>query len=298
MFQQLLAEANEISLSNLTGSSRSTYKTNLSVYQSVIEENIGTQAFPIDENKMMAFITYQFNNGRACSTLMNYISAFSNYFRENNLDNLTQSLQFKRFKSGLLHKLKSGHFPYQKEPFNPKWFPQILNLFPISTQDNYRFFLIITLAWHCFLRVSETTNLRFKDLTYDGEKLTVFIRWSKSDQVGNGEYCYVYNSESVSNPIKYLDGIKNFNPEEYISNRSIQSLRSHLKVVLKKIGVTNPECYIFHSLRRGAAYMASENGIQDCVIKKHGRWKSDAYIRYVRVDASRAGMEITKSITI
>ena len=86
----------------------------MSVYQSVIEENIGTQAFPIDENKMMAFITYQFKNGRACSTLMNYISAFSYYFHENNLDNLTQSLQFKRFKSGLRHKLKSGHFPYQK----------------------------------------------------------------------------------------------------------------------------------------------------------------------------------------
>ena len=54
--------------------------------------------------------------------------------------------------------------------------------------------------------------------------------------------------------------------------------------------------YNWHSFRRGGAYHASLNGVQDCVIKQQGRWKSDAYIRYVAIDAVRAGTDISNAL--
>ena len=68
------------------------------------------------------------------------------------------------------------------------------------------------------------------------------------------------------------------------------------RIALKQIGV-NPANYSWHSFRRVGASRASERGVQDSVIKKHGRWNSEAYQRYVLIDAMRAGKEITISLT-
>ena len=75
------------------------------------------------------------------------------------------------------------------------------------------------------------------------------------------------------------------------------SLISRLRQRLEMIGVEDPAAYSWHSFRRGAAFLASRKGVQDCVIKKHGRWSSDAYIRYVSVEAVRAGREVYVSLT-
>ena len=59
--------------------------------------------------------------------------------------------------------------------------------------------------------------------------------------------------------------------------------------------------YSGHSFRIGVATMAAKNGIGDCIIQTMGRWKSDAYVRYVRLpreqlaDVSRALMVESKA---
>lgn len=295
MLAQLLQQAEEISSHAIADSSKLSYRKSINVYAKVMA-SIGEEAFPITLEKMMGFITNQYNEKRQCSTLMNYIGGLSNYFKENSLENLTQHMRFKVFKSGIRRQLKSGIFPYQKEPFNSDWFQNILHFFPVSMSDNARFMLLISLCWHCFLRVSEAMQLKKEDLNFDSEKLSVFIRSSKTDQLGEGETCYVYPSNAASNPIHYLEVLNFLNTGENISGMSIQALRSHLKFVLNSIGIAYVDSYSFHSFRRGAAFLASEKGVQDCVIKKHGRWKSDAYLRYVRVEAARAGNEITKAL--
>lgn len=128
------------------------HRKSINVYVKVMA-SIGEEAFPITLEKMMGFITNQYNKKRQCSMLMNYIGGLSNYFKENNLENLTQHMRFKVFKSGIRRQLKSGIFPYQKEPFNSEWFQNILHFFPVSMLDNARFMLLISLCWHCFLRV-------------------------------------------------------------------------------------------------------------------------------------------------
>ena len=300
IFQQLLEQGTEISFNSIASSSKTTYNGVISVYFKVMNEKIKEIPFPITIDKLIAFMVFQKNNGRKCSTLMNYVAGFSYYFKDNNLDNLTQDIRFKSFKSGLRRTMHSGIFPNQKEPFNPDWFKMILHNYPVSLLDNLRFMFLITISWSCFLRISELINLRKSDFHYDEKEeiLCVSIVYSKTDQFGKGEKCYVKKTEAISNPIQYLNYLDYLEDDQRITPTGMHALRSHLTSVLKNIGVENFENYSFHSFRRGAAYLASIKGIQDCVIKKHGRWKSEAYIGYVAIDSKRAGSEISIAINI
>ena len=94
---------------------------------------------------------------------------------------------------------------------------------------------------------------------------------------------------------KLYEFFQNLRDNEFICDNAYY-LRQHLHAILKTIGIDDVANYNWHSFRRGGAYYASLNGVQDCVIKHQGRWKSEAYIRYVSVDGVRAGNEISNAL--
>ena len=51
---------------------------------------------------------------------------------------------------------------------------------------------------------------------------------------------------------------------------------------MSKAGL-DPDVYAGHSLRIGTATVAHEKGIEDSTIMTLGRWKSNAYQRYIRI---------------
>lgn len=61
-----------------------------------------------------------------------------------------------------------------------------------------------------------------------------------------------------------------------------ERLVSCLRTVISKAGF-NPKLYAEHSFWIGAATAAHLNGVEDSTIMTLGRWKSDAYLRYVRI---------------
>ena len=56
---------------------------------------------------------------------------------------------------------------------------------------------------------------------------------------------------------------------------------ANVRSALSQQGI-NPSIYSGHSFRRGAATAALDRGLGDATIKMLGRWKSDAYTRYIR----------------
>ena len=167
--------------------------------------------------------------------------------------------------------------------------------FPVSEPENLRLTFIISLCYSLFLRVSEADNLLKRDITLQEaeERMDVTIRFSKTDQMGVGETCYVFKTQSPSSPWVYLAALNGLQDDEKICQQSVHGMRQHLKAVLQVIGVPDPDSYSFHSFRRGAAFHASNQGVPDSMIKKHDRWRSEAYVRYVQVDAIRAGREVS-----
>jgi len=64
-----------------------------------------------------------------------------------------------------------------------------------------------------------------------------------------------------------------------------QSLVTYLKSALTAAGI-NPQGYSGHSFQIGAATTAADKGIEDSQIKLLGRWKSNAYQRYIKPPGS------------
>ena len=66
--------------------------------------------------------------------------------------------------------------------------------------------------------------------------------------------------------------------------------------VLAATGVTNPQDYGSHSLRRGGASFCFMCGVPSEIIKILGNWKSDSYLKYLHfpMEARSAASELLR----
>lgn len=298
MLAHYAQRAQEISEKGISERSKRTYDYVLGKYEKDMRNIFQTDPYPLSIQKMTAYLAFRQEKGKAFSTLQSHISAFSHYLRCNNEENLTLSIEFKRFKAGLKREMLGAKYPHQKEPFLREWFDPMAKVLDLATRDDRLFFLTITMAYHFFMRISEVLSLRPMDIEIDvDEKLMKVNFWkTKTDQFGKGTVCYMAITDDLACPARYCDVLKGMDPAAPIWNIGDTALNAKLRAKLTAIGVPDVERYSFHSFRRGGAYHASERGVQDCVIKAHGRWKSDAYMRYVRVDAVRAGKAIAEAL--
>ena len=70
------------------------------------------------------------------------------------------------------------------------------------------------------------------------------------------------------------------------SSQGLQSLThssysKFLRLALRKLGIPNVDCYSGHSFRRGGATWAFSANVPSELIKEHGDWLSEAYLRYL-----------------
>ena len=298
-FAALVAQIEGVQRQAIAPSSASTYSRCFECYKKEMMQDLETEPMPVTLEKIQAYLIFKKEQGRTFSTLSNYICAFSNHFRQIDEPNLTLSIEFKKFKGGLKRLMEGARFPNQKEPFKREWFNLLAERMDLSTFDDRLFFFAITLAYHFFMRVSEILSLRPIDVVIDRAQAVMSIHFwkTKTDQFATGTTSFLeLHDDDISCPVHYADVLAYLDPNQPIFSITDQALNSRLRSRLALIGVENVHEYSFHSFRRGGAYHASERGVQDCVIKKHGRWLSDAYMRYVRVDAIRAGREIAAAL--
>ena len=67
--------------------------------------------------------------------------------------------------------------------------------------------------------------------------------------------------------------------------QDLGSVPSFPLILFIKLCVLNPSVYKGHSFRIGAASHAAERGMSDAQIRILGRWKSNAFLKYIRVSS-------------
>ena len=175
-----------------------------------------------------------------------------------------------------------------------------------SVRDIFMFILMFL----GFLREEEVTNLENGDVwigELDGvseEVLFIRVRQSKTDPGRNGAtmvlvackgsplcpvawfglYCKVQRSPTHV-----------FHRSDVRAGKLAKSTpNSLLKKWLKAIGV-DPKPYGSHSLRRGGATAAAALAVRLHILKRHGRWASDAVYLYIQ-DPGESRVAVSRAI--
>lgn len=163
-------------------------------------------------------------------------------------------------------------------------------------------------AFYGFLRCGEFTCSKLQDNNFirlrdinvvpDKSCFHLCLRSSKTDPFGNGVIIKIFENSSLA-PVSTMQNflqlrlLQGANPDSplFVDNAlsSKPLLRgtfiSYLKDTLTRVGIDNRD-YNGHSFRIGAATSAAAAGVEDHVIQTLGRWSSDCYIRYIRIDPS------------
>ena len=160
---------------------------------------------------------------------------------------------------------------------------------------NSRLMMILVLSFMGFLRFSELSNLKRSDFILHNTHMSIFIEKSKTDIYRKGHWLHLAKLNSNLCPLdltkRYfvLAGIDNqcdkyiFRGIENTKNGqklrkidkplSYTTVRGHVLDLLANIGL-DPKKFGLHSLRSGGASAAANFGVNDRLLKKHGRWKS------------------------
>ena len=143
------------------------------------------------------------------------------------------------------------------------------------------------------------THLTPRDVSVDSRVrpslISVHIKQSKTDPFRRGTVIYMGRTDNVLCPVaavlSYLARCGDHPGPLFLfedgSPLSRSLLVSELRKALSSIGL-NCDVYTGHSFRIGVATTAhaASRGLEDSTIKSLGRWRSDAYQSYIRLDSS------------
>ena len=126
---------------------------------------------------------------------------------------------------------------------------------------------------------------------------TIYLPASKTDRYGKGTtitlarvpgsktcpHCllqlWLHNTSHTSNPQDHLFALHG---KPYMKKAFASEFRALVKNLHK-----DPAHYTPHSLRIGGATLAALAGLSAAVIMDLGRWSSDCYLRYIKLDANK-----------
>ena len=141
-------------------------------------------------------------------------------------------------------------------------------------------------------RSSEITALQLEHITFVPEGIDVLIPRSKTDPIGEGQYCSIpYGNETLC-PVTALKSwcekanlkkgyiFRGIDKHENVSALPLSS--QSVSLIIKKIAeacqLPNASQFSSHSLRRGFATTASRKGAAFVSIMRHGRWRNESTV--------------------
>lgn len=190
----------------------------------------------------------------------------------------------------------------KKEPISSEMLESIVDTLGVRENNSdlrsVRTVALLLLSFAGFLRFSELSNIKVKNIKFNNLSMNIYIESSKTDVYRRGNEVTIAETGGKLCPVSWmkhylkLAGIQS-KSEDYVFrsirfyksvgkyllcsiNKPISYTRARelLLEVLEKVGL-NSRDFGLHSLRSGGATAAAEKNVSERLIKIHGRWKSD-----------------------
>ena len=297
--------AQSLLYNSLAGSSCSTYARARTFLGKFYNDTFHqTLQFPVSIQHMLLFIAYCFSHGLASGTVTTYLSAISYEHKIRQFQDPTESFIVKKCLKGY-QKLKSSNDV--RLPITPEiLYKLVQSLQHVSNSYFLRilFKAMYLLAFHAFLRIGEITAKSHSDGSATLNTNDVDFKYSLGTLQGveiqfkNFKHCKEAKTLYVSCCNHHIDQCPVHSLLAYINFRkpSIGPLSTlfdgtqvtrvlfskYLQLSLTYSGYLTSR-YKGHSFRIGAATTAASMGIEDSKIQMMGRWRSNAFKKYIRI---------------
>lgn len=300
-----MEQAGELITASLAPASRAVYRRALQKYALFCNSlNPGSvDFFPASTEKIMLFISHMFSSGLAPSSMQTYTAAVCFFNKLLGGHDYSGSFVIQRMLKGALRKSNPAT---PRAPITTDILHKLLTFIPTyySTYDSSLYQAMFSLAFHAFLRVGEFTiraqsspdnkivqfsDIAFPVLSDKSHALQLTLRFFKGNTACTPFTLLIQPHRGILCPVKIMAQfikLRGTSPGplfRYTDAKAISRSQFNkiLKQALESNGITahiKP-----HSFRIGAATSACAVGIPDDTIQRLGRWKSDAYKRYIRM---------------
>lgn len=250
---------------------------------------------PASPNTVIAFVQYLKDEGKAPSTIRTFISAISERHKACRYPDPTNDYLVVKIVKGVAH--ACPHVD-QRQPVSSRDLSLIIKSVPLSKCSSYSVVLLramFSLMFFGFLRISEVTasphNLSVTQCRIKPAKLRLVFHTYKHS-AGRPFSLDVFPTGKTACPYRRMvEYIKLRGNDQGPLFRSANKLpvqktafAKYLKEVLKNTELAGKKISS-HSFRIGAATWAAKAGFSSEQIKAMGRWHSNSYQKYIRVES-------------
>jgi hypothetical protein len=263
--------------------------------------HVSSPYFPVSIHNTMSFISYMFIIKYAPATISTYVGAIAAINRLCGGSDLFSCYWIKKMLAGI--KRHSNSFD-QRLPITSDILYRLLDSLPHITSLVYTQALLramYLLAFHAFLRIGEFTSrddasggsgLRLQDITLmpPNNPTCCAISIQRSKNSTNPQTIHIHQQQANICPVRALQNYLMFRGSRQgllfllPCHKPVtrEKFCSHLHRSITWAGL-DPKRYKSHSFRIGAATSAAMNGVNEATIQTLGRWKSDAFKKYIRM---------------
>ena len=253
---------------------------------------------PSSPSTVAMFAAHLQQRGLRASTIYTYLSAVSNKHKLLNLTDPTEAYHVVKTMQGIKNS-EPKQLP-QRLPITKMILKQIVNNVPFSTTCTYMQVMLralFLLTYHACLRVGEavlsnqkqhTLTMNHLIATADDSYQITFTSYKHS---ANATPVFLLERQAdlqicpVTALKAYLAKRGNLAGQIFLDKEQAPVTRQffarYLKLTLQLAGLPHSS-YTTHSLRIGRATQLAMDGFPESTIKATGRWKSNAYLKYIR----------------
>ena len=287
IFQAVFSSLNDNSMLN--------YISGFKAWKNFAKDN-DLKVFPVSNSEFSIFLIEALKNGASWATLNKYICAAKYFHKILGLDKeieISDSLE--------LYLKKFCRQPNaQKRPIEVTEVYSLMNLAKSERPSLklYRDLSLVIFGYFGFCRFDDYAQIKFSDLSIEGNVFTTVIRAAKNDKHFKGQQLSFELDSQCSSIFKgYLrmSKPKRGNSDSYLFLNLTKGSKISEKLSYKEARDSILNICVLagldvgrlgtHSFRIGAASVATRKNVNEKHIEKHGRWApgSSAKNRYQRV---------------